>query len=100
MQEHHSQQPVPLGLVRKHLAEHPPSQIALSRKVVSAAVTLVEDQVHDDENGAEQMSWWHSKRDPRCFVLAPGSHKPLRHGALRYQKRAGYLIGGQSAQGA
>jgi hypothetical protein len=41
--------------------------------LVAAAVALVEDQVDDGENGvetlAEQVNWWHAKRDPRRLTV-------------------------------
>jgi hypothetical protein len=104
MQEHHRQQPVNLGLVRKQFGQRAPQPDRLRRQLVAAAVALVVDQVDDGENGvetlAEQVNRWHAKRDRRRFDLALGPHQPLRHRALRYQEGPGDLVRGEPAQGA
>jgi hypothetical protein len=104
VQEHHRQQPVHLGLVRKEFGQRASQPDRLRRQLVATAVPLVEDQVDDGEDGVEargeQVCRWHAERDRRSFDLALGSHQPLRHRAFRHQEGAGDLVGAEPAEGA
>ena len=104
MQEHHRQQPVHLGFVRKQFGQRAPQPDGLRGQLVAAAVALIEDQVNDGENGVEtlteQVIRWHAERDPRRFDLSLGPHQPLRHRAFGYQEGTGDLVGAEPAEGA
>ena len=104
VQEHHRQQPVNLGLVRKQFGQRAAQPDCFRRQLVATAVALIEDQVNDGENGvetlAEQVNRWHAKRDCRSFDLSLGPHQPLRHRALRYQEGTGDLVGAEPPEGA
>src|SRR4029453_16525036 len=69
----------------------------------ASAIALVEDQIHDGEDGLEALmeQVWrgHAKWNSRFFDLPLFSHQTLRHGAFRDEKGAGNLVGGKAAEG-
>ncbi len=93
-----------LGLVGHQLRERAAEPDRLGREVDAAAVTLVEDQVHDGQHCLEpigkQVVGRDTERDSGGLDLALCAHEPLGHRRFRGQERVGDLVGRQTAESA
>src|SRR5258708_39963355 len=90
-----------LGVVGKQFDECTTQPDCLCRKLVAAAVALVEYQVDDRQDGvetlAEQMSRRDTKGDGRGLDLALAAYQPLRQGGLPAHESPPDLVGGEPA---
>ena len=102
VRQHQRQESVDLGLVRHELGEGSAKPDRLRSQVCSAAVSLVEDQVHDREHGGEavgeQMRRRHTEGDSGVPDLVLRADEPFGHGLLGDEESAGDLLGAQATE--